>query len=103
MPVPSSSRLVAAAAEGQRDERVVGVRIAPRQFAAAGKRALAADRDVRVLRHEQRFEAALLDRGGQLGDIDAVIDREIENADLHVVTPVKEPCRRRSLASNELR
>ncbi len=73
--------------EGQRDERVVGVGIAPGQLAAAGKRALPADRDVRVLRHEQRFKAALLERGGQFADVNAVIDREIENADFHVVSP----------------
>jgi len=77
--------------------------IALRQFAAARERALAADRDVGVLGHEQRFEAALLERSRQFDDVDAVIGREIENADPHVVPPEEEPCRRRRLANNELR
>jgi len=70
--------------EGQRHERIVGMRILLRQFAAAGKRAFPARRDMGVLRHEQRGEAARLERRGKLAGIDAVIDREIEDADLHI-------------------
>ena len=70
MPVPSSSFLVA----------------------AAGKRALSADRDVGVLRHEQRFEAALLQRRRQLRDVDAVIDRKVEDADFHLMLRKIERC-----------
>ena len=46
--------------ERQRDERIVRVRIALRQLAAAGERRTAAGRDMRVLADEQRFEAARL-------------------------------------------
>jgi len=77
--------------------------IALRQFAAARERALAADRDVGVLGHEQRFKTAFFERLRQFGDVNAVIGREIENADPHAVPPEEEPCRRRRLANNELR
>jgi hypothetical protein len=70
--------------EGQRDKRVVRMGITLRQLAAARKRALAACRDVGVLGHEQRFEAAIFERAREFGDVDAVIGREIENADPHV-------------------
>src|SRR5579862_3284461 len=73
--------------ERQRDERVVGVGVALRQLATAGKRALAAQRDVGVLRYEQRLKPARFERRRQLGDVDAVIDRKIENPDLHVMPP----------------
>jgi hypothetical protein len=70
--------------EGQRDKRVVGVGVALRQVTAARERALAAHRDVGVLGHEQRFETALFERLRQLDNVDAVIGREIENADPHM-------------------
>src|SRR5437762_2025506 len=73
--------------EGQRDERIVRMRIALRQFAAARKRALAAGRNVGVLGHKQRFEAALFESARQFDDVDPVIGREIENADLHLSPP----------------
>jgi hypothetical protein len=64
--------------KGQRDERVMRVRIALRQFAAARGRRAPADRDVGVLGYEQRLEPALFKRPRQLGDVDAVIDRKID-------------------------
>src|SRR5579884_1704333 len=69
--------------KGQRDERVVGVRVAFRQFAAAGKRGAPADRNVGVFRHIERPEPALLEGAGEFGDVNAVIDREIEDANPH--------------------
>ena len=70
MPVPTFSFLVAAAAKDSADERIVGVRVALGQLAAAGEGRLAAGRDVGVLGHEQRIEAAVLQRLRQLRDVD---------------------------------
>ena len=69
--------------EGQRDEGIVGVRIALGQLAAAREGRAAAHRDVGVLADEERVEAARLDRLRQLADIDAVIGRKVEDADEH--------------------
>ena len=81
--MPSLSFLVAAAANDRHDERIVGVGVALGQLAAARERRLAAERNVGVLGHEQRIEAALLERPGQLGDVDAVVGGKIESTDLH--------------------
>src|SRR6185312_13157847 len=72
--------------EAQRDERVVRVRIALGQLAAAAERRLAAGRDVGVLGDVERVEAAIFERARQLGDVDAVIGREIEGANPHSFT-----------------
>jgi hypothetical protein len=42
---------------------------------------------MRVLGHDQLLEAAFLERRRQLGVVDALIDREIEDADLHIIAP----------------
>src|SRR5437764_5435192 len=63
--------------------------VALRQFAAARERRLAADRDVGVLGHEQRFKAALLECARQLDDVDAVIGGKVKNPDFHVLLSKK--------------
>ena len=73
--------------EGQRHEGIVGVRIALGQFTAAGKGRAPAHGYVRVLGHEQRIEAALLERTRQLGDVDPVVGRKIENPYTHKSPP----------------
>src|SRR5262249_59779368 len=73
--------------ERQTDERVVGMRIALGQLAAGGERRLAAERNVRVLRDEQRIKTAILERPRELGDVDAVVDREVESTDTHCDPP----------------
>src|SRR5581483_7433623 len=55
--------------------------------AAAGKRCAPADGDVGVLAHEQGLEAAILQRPRQLGDVDAVVGREVVGTYLHAVSP----------------
>src|SRR5262249_39503727 len=67
----------------QRDEWIVGVEITLGQLAAAGIGRAPADRDMRVLAHKQRLEAALLERTRQFVDGDAVIGRKIEGANQH--------------------
>src|SRR5262249_28478336 len=66
-----------------RDERIVSMRIAFGQFAAAGIGRAPAHRDMRVLAHEQRFEAALLERARQFVDRDAVVGRKMKGANQH--------------------
>src|SRR5271166_4197764 len=64
------------------DERIVDMRVAlsSMDFAAARERSSPAGRDVRVLRHVERGEAALFERTRELADIDPVIGVEIKNA-----------------------
>jgi hypothetical protein len=66
MPVPTNSFLVA----------------------AAGERRAAAQRDMGVLGHEQRIEAAILERASQLGEVDAVVGRKIESPYAHRASPL---------------
>ena len=73
--------------KAERDKRVMGMRIALRQFAAGAKRRLAAGWDMRVLGHVERCKAALFEGAGELRNVDAVIDREIENTDPHETPP----------------
>src|SRR5262249_49824317 len=65
------------------DERIVGVEITLGQLAAAGIGRAPADRDMGVLAHEQRVEAAFLERARQFVDGDAVIGRKVEGANQH--------------------
>src|SRR5262249_19923500 len=65
------------------NEGIVRVFVALRQLSAAGKRGAPAHRNVRVLTHEQRFKAALLERTRELGDVDAVVGWEVVRANLH--------------------
>ena len=74
--------------EGQSHERIVGMRIALGQLAAAGERRAPAERDVGVLGHEQRIETAILERTRQFGEVDAVVGRKIENTYAHRVSPL---------------
>src|SRR6266545_6433995 len=76
MPVPSLRVRVGRRGKRQRHERIMRVRVALGQLAAARERRAAADRDVRMLAHEQRFEAARLECARQLVDGDAVIRRK---------------------------
>src|SRR5262249_25419066 len=69
--------------ERQRDEGIVGMRIALGQLAAAGIGRAPAHRDMRVLAHEQRVEAALLERARQFVDRDAVVGRKMKGANQH--------------------
>src|SRR5258707_15216813 len=59
------------------------MRIALGQFAAARKGRAAAHRNMRVLAHEQRFEAARLELAREFIDGDAVIRGEIKGANAH--------------------
>ena len=69
--------------ERQRDEGIVGMRIALGQLAAAGIGRAPAHGDMRVLAHEQRVEAALLERARQFVDRDAVIGRKMKGTNQH--------------------
>ena len=60
-------------AGAERDERVVRVRVVLRQIATAGERRLAAGRDVRMFREEQRVEAALFDRTGEFDRLNRIV------------------------------
>src|SRR5581483_11524188 len=73
--------------ERQRHEGIVRVLVALGQLAAPGERGAPADGDVGVLAHEERFKAAILQRPRQLGDVDAVVGREIIGTYLHAVSP----------------
>ena len=57
---------------------------------AAGPGRAAARRDVGVLGHEERLEAALLEGARQVVDADRVLGREDEGADLHALPPRSE-------------
>src|SRR5207237_2762712 len=59
------------------------MRIALGQFATARKWRAPVDRNVRVLAHEERFEAARFERTGQFADIDAVVGRKVKCANEH--------------------
>src|SRR5262245_11245499 len=59
------------------------MRIALGQFAAARKRRAAAHRNMRVLAHEQRFEAAGLELTRELIDGDAVLRGKVKDANAH--------------------
>ena len=82
MPVPRRRLLVTAAAAARPTN---GSSVC--EYAAAARparpRRPATDRDVRVLGHEQRFEAALLERPGDLDDGHRVVGGEIVEPDLH--------------------
>ena len=69
--------------ERQRDERIVGVRVALGQLAAARERRAPADRDVGVFAYEQGLEAARLERSRQLTGFDPVVGRKVEDAYVH--------------------
>src|SRR5262249_17207834 len=69
--------------ERERYEGIVRVFVALRQLPAAGKRGASAHRNVRVLAHEERFKAALLECTRELGDVNAVIGWEVVRANLH--------------------
>ena len=81
--------------KGQRHERIVRMLVALGQLAPARKRRAPADGDVGVLAYEQRFKAALLERTRQLGDVDAVVGREVVDANLHDASSTYAPSRSR--------
>ena len=58
------------------------------QLAAAGERRAAADRDMGVLGHEQRIEAAILERAPELGEVDSVVGGKIESPYAHRTSPL---------------
>ena len=68
---------------GERDERVERVGIISRKLTAARERGTPARRDVSVLRHPERLEAAVLHRARQLVDPDRVVGVEDTHADVH--------------------
>jgi hypothetical protein len=72
---------------GQRHKRVHRVVIAFWQFPAARKRGLARGRDVRVLGRPDRFEAALLQRRGEVDRGNRVIGKEHQRAEIHLGLP----------------
>ena len=53
-----------------------------RQLVPAGPRTLAAGRDVRVLREEQRLVTALLDQAGNRSRADGVMRGEVADSEL---------------------
>ena len=73
--------------EGKRHERVVGVGIALGKLAAAWEGRLPAERNMRVFGDVKGGKAAVLQRFAQLGDIDAVVGRKVENPYIHCVSP----------------
>jgi hypothetical protein len=73
----------------QRDERIEGAVIDVRQLAAARPRRLTADGDVRVLREQQRLEAALLQGPGEDIRADALGGHEGVDTELHATPPVR--------------
>lgn len=68
---------------GQGDEGVEGAVVHLRQFAAPGIGALAAHRDVAVLRDEQRVERPFLQGGPERGGADALVGDEGRDPDFH--------------------
>jgi hypothetical protein len=71
---------------GRRRQGHEGIECVPvllRQIRAAGPGAAPADRNVRVLGHEQGLEAARLGLAGQLVDADRVIGAELVDAVFH--------------------
>src|SRR5579862_894343 len=68
------------------------MRISFGQFSAAGKWGAAGLRNVRVLRQEQRLEAALLSRACQFPDIDSIVCWKIENTNTHCQFSCPAPC-----------
>ena len=73
---------------GQCHERVHHVVILLRQVAAAAEGRLAGQRDVRVLRHPERFEPPLLQRPPHVGRLHRIVRREIGDAEIHLVLPL---------------
>jgi hypothetical protein len=69
--------------ECKRNERVVRVRVALGQFAAARERGAPADWDVGVFTNEQRFKLARFELAGQLANIYAVVRRKVKNTNQH--------------------
>src|SRR5690606_30399300 len=72
---------------GQRDEGVERPVVRLRQLSPAGPRRLPLDRDVRVLRQEQRPETALLQGPPQRRRRDPVIGHERRNTEFHCTPP----------------
>ena len=67
----------------QRHERVHHVVVLLRQIAALRKRRLARQRDVRVLRGPERFEAALLERASKLDRPHRIVRKEDRRPEFH--------------------
>ena len=68
---------------GEGQERIEGLPVLGGQVRAAGPGAAAAGRDVGVLGHEQRLEAPLLGRPGELRRADRVPGREDRDSKVH--------------------
>ena len=67
----------------QRHERVHHVVVLLRQIAALRKRRLARQRDVRVLRGPERFEATLLERASKLDRPHGIVRKEDRRPEFH--------------------
>jgi hypothetical protein len=65
---------------GERDERVEDVAVLARQLTPAGVGRVAADRDVRVLRHEERLEPELLGPPPELRGPHPVVGEKVGEA-----------------------
>ena len=72
----------------ERQERIHDVVVGPDQGTARRVGRLAGGRDVGVLRHPQRFEAAFLQRTPQRGRLHGVRGKEHHRADFHGSTPL---------------
>ena len=78
----NSERLGHGGGEGEADERIVGMIILLRHLAAARKRCFAACRNMGVLARQQRFETALFEFDGKLGERDRIMGGKEEYADI---------------------
>src|SRR5204863_7596839 len=79
--------------EAQRHERVVRAPVLLRQLAPARPRRLARGRYVRVLGEEQRLEAGVLGRAGELGRVDRRVGGEGDEAEVHQAATGTAPMR----------
>ena len=84
MPVPQLQIRRDGGGEGQRHERIMGMRVFRRQrrgAVAPGRDS--AGRDMRVFGQEERFKPALLQRRRKLTNVDGVIRIENKDAGFH--------------------
>ena len=84
----------------QHHERVHRIVILFGQIAAAGKRRLARQRDMRVLRRPDGLETALLKRMGQRHRRHRIVGEEHRATELHVILPCMSPLQESRLAED---
>jgi len=87
----------------QRDEQVIGVAVFTRQLPAAGPRALAAGRDMRVLGEEQRLVAVLLNQASNGSRSEGVVRREVSDSEIDAASLVSRRALRRAFSDRSWR